>query len=234
MGHRALTVLPFGAVTHGETGGSVWSIVVGAGSGQRFGGLKQYEMLGDRRVIDHSIAVATAASDGVVLVVPADDADREGGVAGGATRTASVLAGLVAVPADAEVVLVHDAARPFADGEIFTRVIAAVRAGADAAIPGVAVSDTIKVVETQSDGSIRVGSTPDRSTLVAVQTPQAFRADRLREAHRYAVDTSATATDDAALVEAIGGVVVVVEGSERNRKITTPDDLSWARGQIDS
>jgi 2-C-methyl-D-erythritol 4-phosphate cytidylyltransferase len=227
-----MTVLPFGAVAHGVTEGSVWSIVVGAGSGQRFGGLKQYEMLGDRRVIDHAVAVAREASDGVVIVVAANDAEREGGVAGGATRTQSVLAGLNAVPDEAAIICVHDAARPFADVEIFERVIAAVRAGADGAIPGVSVTDTIKVIDTTPDGTRRVGSTPERSTLVAVQTPQAFRADRLREAHRVAADARSSATDDAALVEGMGGTVVVIEGSDRNRKITSPEDLVWARAEV--
>lgn len=219
-------------MAHGVIEGSVWSIVVGAGSGQRFGGLKQYETLGDRRIIDHAVAAAQTVSDGVVIVVPAADAERERGVAGGATRTESVLAGLAEVPDDAAIVCVHDAARPFADAEIFSRVIAAVRDGADAAIPGIAVTDTIKVVVQASDGSRQVGSTPDRSTLVAVQTPQAFRADQLREAHRRAAESGTIATDDAALVEALGGVVMVVDGSERNRKITTPDDLSWAQAQV--
>ncbi|MDA3027911.1 MAG: 2-C-methyl-D-erythritol 4-phosphate cytidylyltransferase [Actinomycetota bacterium] len=219
-------------MAHGVTEGSVWSIVVGAGSGQRFGGLKQYEMLGDRRVIDHAVAVAREASDGVVIVVAADDAEREGGVAGGETRTQSVLAGLNAVPDEAAIICVHDAARPFADVEIFERVIAAVRAGADGAIPGVSVTDTIKVIDTTPDGTRRVGSTPERSTLVAVQTPQAFRADRLREAHRVAADARSSATDDAALVEGMGGTVVVIEGSDRNRKITSPEDLVWARAEV--
>ncbi|MGA1034128.1 MAG: 2-C-methyl-D-erythritol 4-phosphate cytidylyltransferase [Ilumatobacteraceae bacterium] len=219
-------------MAHGVTEGSVWSIVVGAGSGQRFGGLKQYEMLGDRRVIDHAVAVAREASDGVVIVVAANDAEREGGVAGGETRTQSVLAGLNAVPDEAAIICVHDAARPFADVEIFERVIAAVRAGADGAIPGVSVTDTIKVIDTTPDGTRRVGSTPERSTLVAVQTPQAFRADRLREAHRVAADARSSATDDAALVEGMGGTVVVIEGSDRNRKITSPEDLVWARAEV--
>lgn len=227
-----MTVLPFGAVAHGVIEGPVWSIVVGAGSGQRFGGLKQYEMVGDRRVIDHAIATARSVSDGVVIVVPADDAIREGGVAGGATRTESVLAGLAAVPPEAAIVCVHDAARPFADTEMFQRVIEAVRAGADGAIPGIAVADTIKVVTYGDDGTRKVVSTPDRSTLVAVQTPQAFRADALRAAHRQAAAASTSATDDAALVESMGGTVIVVDGSVRNRKITTPDDLEWARSEV--
>jgi 2-C-methyl-D-erythritol 4-phosphate cytidylyltransferase len=197
--------------------------VVGGGSGRRFGTPKQYEALGDARVIDRSIAVAREVSDGVVVVVPPEDAVREGAVAGGATRSESVRAGLAAVPSDATIICVHDAARPLASADLYRRTIAAVSNGADAAIPAIAVADTIKVV---ADGV--VVSTPDRASLVAVQTPQAFRAPALRTAHARGGD----ATDDAALVEALGGLVVVVDGDARNRKITVPDDLAWARRQI--
>ncbi len=200
-----------------------WTILVGGGSGQRFGALKQYESLGDLRVIDRARATAEEATDGVVVVVPASDADREGGVAGGDTRSASVRAGLAAVPDEASIICVHDAARPFATAALYRRVIAAVLDGADGAIPGVAVTDTIKVVS-----SGEVVSTLDRSTLVAVQTPQAFRADVLRRAH----EGGGASTDDAALVEALGGRVVVVTGEADNRKITHPDDLDWARRRV--
>ena len=203
----------------------IWTIVVGGGSGRRFGTPKQYESLGDVRVIDRSIAVASEASDGVVVVVPPEDAEREGAVAGGSSRSDSVRAGLAAVPADATIVCVHDAARPMASPELFRRTIAAVIEGADAAIPGVAVADTIKVVA----GGVVV-STPDRTSLVAVQTPQAFRAAALRAAHERGGD----ATDDAGLVEADGGLVVVVDGEVTNRKITVRDDLDWARRQLDT
>lgn len=194
--------------------------MVGGGSGRRFGTPKQYETIGSMRVIDRSVAVARSVSDGVVVVVPPQDAVREGAVAGGATRSDSVRAGLAAVPADATIVCVHDAARPLASAELYRRTIAAVHDGADAAIPGVAVTDTIKVV---TDGV--VVSTPDRSALVAVQTPQAFRAGVLRAAH----DGGGDATDDAALVEGLGGVVAVVAGEVTNRKITVPADLVWVR-----
>ena len=210
--------------------GHVWSIVVGAGSGARFGGMKQYEMLGGTRVIDRSVSTARAVSDGVVVVVPAGDVEREGGVAGGASRSESVRNGLAQVPADADIVCVHDAARPFASTDLFEQVIAAVRNGADAAIPAVPVTDTIKIVA--ADGSGTVESTPDRSTLVAVQTPQAFAAVALRRAHELDDGTS-TATDDAMLVERAGGVVVVVDGEGSNRKITTQDDLEWARREVE-
>lgn len=198
--------------------------MVAGGSGTRFGGPKQYEQLGSRRVLDWSVAAARAASDGVVLVVPAEDAAREGGVAGGATRSDSVRAGLAHVPADADVVCVHDAARPFAGSDVFARVVQAVLDGADAAIPGIPVTDTIKQIDTDR----AVAHTPPRAELIAVQTPQAFRADVLRTAHASGRD----ATDDAALVEAAGGRVVVVEGDAAARKITDPDDLRWARERL--
>lgn len=202
----------------------MWTIVVAGGTGQRFGGPKQYERLGDRRVLDWCVAAATSASDGVVVVVPAADATREGGIAGGATRSDSVRAGLAQVPAEATIICVHDGARPFASSDLFATVIAAVINGADAAVPGVPISDTVKQIA--ADGAV-VG-TPARAELRAVQTPQAFRADVLRRAHAGAGD----ATDDAALVEADGGRVVVVAGEEHNRKITDPKDLRWARQHI--
>jgi 2-C-methyl-D-erythritol 4-phosphate cytidylyltransferase len=139
-------------------------------------------------------------------------------VAGGPTRSASVRAGLAAVPAEAEVLVVHDAARPLATPALFERVVAAVRAGADGAVPGLPVPDTIKRVD---PGSGEVVETLDRPSLRAIQTPQAFSAAVLRRAHENGGD----ATDDAALVEAAGGRVVVVDGDPANLKITGPDDL---------
>lgn len=132
---------------------SVWAIVLAAGSGSRFGGgiPKQYLTLGDRRVIDWSLAAAHAACDGVVLVTSPgrlDDPELAADVivAGGAERSDSVRAGLAAVPKDCDVVVVHDGARPLASVELFAAVIGAIRDGADGAIPGVAVVDTIKRV----------------------------------------------------------------------------------------
>lgn len=199
----------------------VWTIVVGGGSGQRFGRPKQYELLGDERIIDRSRRVADTVSDGVVVVVPAADAERERGVPGGATRSASVRAGLAGVPDTCDVVCVHDAARPLASPDLFRAVIAAIVDGVDGAVPGVPLHDTIKIID---DAGV-VKETPERTSLVAVQTPQAFRAAALRAAHA----TGAEGTDDASLVEANGGTVVVVIGEPDNRKITDPDDLEWAR-----
>lgn len=195
--------------------GQVWAIVVAAGAGRRFGSAKQFEVVAGRRVLDWSLAAAREACDGVVVVLPADRLEP-GTVAGGVTRSGSVRAGLAAVPESAEVVLVHDAARPLATTALFERVVAAVRAGADAAIPVVPVAETVKRV--QGD---QVVETVDRTSLVTAQTPQAFRADALRRAHKAQPE----ATDDAGLIEAMGGTVVVVAGDPGNLKITSPDDL---------
>jgi len=200
---------------------TVWAIVVAAGSGTRFGGAKQYAELGGCTILDRSVAAARDACGGVVVVVPPADVDRpvpgaDRVVAGGATRSVSVRAGLAAVPDDAEVIVVHDAVRPLASPELWQAAIGAVRAGADGALCAVPVTDTIKRV----DGT-RIISTIPRDGLVAVQTPQAFRAGALRDAHAH----SGEATDDGALVEALGGRVVVVAGSSANLKITHPDDL---------
>lgn len=206
---------------------TVWTVVVAAGSGARFGAAKQFERLGDRRVVDWALDAAQAASSGVVLVVPpdlavTDEPRADVVVPGGTTRSASVRAGLAAVPPEADVVVVHDAARPLAPVALFESVVrAVVDDGADAAVPGVPVSDTVKRV----DAGGAVVETVDRSSLVAVQTPQAFRAAALRAAHEH----EPVATDDAALIEAAGGRVVVVDGDTRAVKLTTRDDLAMAR-----
>lgn len=199
----------------------IWTVVVAAGLGTRFGGAKQFEMVGDRRVLDWSTAAAHSVSNGVVVVVPEAYAESEGGVAGGSTRSSSVRCGLAAVPARATIICVHDAARPFASEHLFREVVAAVHNGADGAVPAVAVTDTIKQVDLHNV----VVATPNRASLVAVQTPQAFRASVLRAAHAAQPE----GTDDAALVEALGKRVVVIPGESLNRKLTTPEDLEWAR-----
>ncbi|HLI24791.1 MAG TPA: 2-C-methyl-D-erythritol 4-phosphate cytidylyltransferase [Acidimicrobiales bacterium] len=203
----------------------VWAIVVAAGRGERFGAAKQYAELDGKPLVAWSLEAAACCS-AAVLVVPAGDvevaASRWGAdavVAGGDTRSASVRAGLAAVPSAAEGIVVHDAARPLAPASLWRAVIDAVVAGADAAVPVVPVTDTIKQVT--AAGSL---TTLDRSRLVAVQTPQGFRAAALRAAHAGGTD----ATDDAALVEVLGGKVVAVPGSPHNLKITGPGDLEVA------
>lgn len=208
---------------------SVWAIVVAAGEGRRFGSAKQFELIDGETVLDRSVRTAGEAADGVVVVLPGTRDvmawEPPPGVdvaLGGETRADSVRSGLAFVPDAAEVVLVHDAARPLASADLFRAVLDAVRAGADGAVPGVMIRDTVKRVR----GAVVTATVP-RDELVAVQTPQAFRADVLRTAHRGEPD----ATDDAALVEAAGGRVVVVPGEEANIKITVPGDLDAARAR---
>ncbi len=196
---------------------SVWVIVVAAGAGSRFGGAKQYAPLAGRRVVDWSLEMARSVADGVVLVVaPEASADVEPGadvvVAGGATRSESVRAGLAAVPLDASVVLVHDGARPNASHGLFRAVVDAVLAGAEAVVPVVAVVDTVT-----DDKGVPV----DRDALRAVQTPQGFDPSTLRKVHANRPE----ATDDASLVVAAGGRLRQIQGERWNLKITEPDDL---------
>lgn len=209
---------------HGSRPLEAWAVVVAGGTGSRFGGPKQFADLGGRPLAAWSLAIARRACAGVVLVLPpgpvgSDSAqpwDADLVVSGGATRSQSVRAGLAAIPATAGIVAVHDAARPLARLELWEAVLAAVVAGADGAIPAAPVTDTVK--EVRPDGHL---VTLDRSRLVAVQTPQAFRAAVLRRAHLAGVDAS----DDAALVEAAGGRVVLVDGPADNLKVTNPSDL---------
>lgn len=200
-------------------------IVVAAGSGSRFGGAKQYAPLLGRRVVDWAIDEARAVADGVVLVVPPDrvgDAEPavDEVVAGGASRSESVRNGLAAVPDAADVVMVHDGARPLATRALFRSVADAVVAGADAAVPVLAMVDTITDVH---------GVPVDRDSLRSVQTPQGFSVDVLRRVHTSLPD----ATDDATLVVAAGGRLRQVTGERWNLKITEPDDLAVAEAILE-
>ena len=209
---------------------SVWVVIVAAGRGQRFGAPKQFARLGGRTLVEWSVDSARGEAQGIVLVLPPDEPDDSPGarlarhgvagvdvmVPGGATRSASVRAGLAAVPARAEVIVVHDGARPLASPAMFRAVVDAVRAGADGAVPALALADTLKRVA----GDV-VHGTVERDALVAVQTPQAFRAEVLRAAHA----AGGEATDDAGLVEASGATVRTVPGDPRNIKVTTTADL---------
>jgi 2-C-methyl-D-erythritol 4-phosphate cytidylyltransferase len=207
----------------------IWTIVVAAGTSQRFGGDKLGAVIAPPHgtVLDRSITVAMSAGDGVVVVVGADSPSlaREHPpelrfVAGGATRSASVRAGLAAVPDTASVILVHDGARPLASPDLYRRVVDAVMGGADVVVPAVPVVDTIRSVD---------GGVVDRERLRAVQTPQGFRGAVLRAAHAG----GAEATDDAALAEALGASVTLVDGETTNLKITRPVDLVVARSYLE-
>jgi 2-C-methyl-D-erythritol 4-phosphate cytidylyltransferase len=195
---------------------SVVGIIPAAGAGERLGAdvPKAFAVLGGRPMVEWSLDVLRAVCDRVVVAVPADRAEPPDFVAGGATRSESVRNALDAAP-EASVFVVHDAARPLVTVELVRRCLHALEAY-DGVVAAVPVTDTVKVVE---DGEVI--RTPDRGELWAAQTPQVFRAEVLRRA-------SGEATDDASLVEAIGGRVRVVEGMPENLKVTSPLDVRIA------
>jgi len=215
-----------------------WAIIVSAGQGTRFGSdgvPKTFRPLAGVPMYVHSVRAFqdVASITGIVLVVienwleyAMETAMGEGVRAsveitpGGDTRQASVRAGLARVPVEAERIVVHDAARPLVTPAMVEACLAALK-GADAAICAVPLSDTLKNAQ---DGVVK--ETVARDGLWRVQTPQAFDAKALRDAHASAPGDDAT--DDAALIEARGGRVVIVPGDERNIKVTTPADLELA------
>ena len=212
------------------------AILVAAGRGLRAGagGPKQYRSIGGQPVIYRAMAPFSSHPHVSVVqpVVNPDDADmfneavralpHTPAVKGGATRQASVRAGLEAVASfKPEIVLIHDAARPFVSPALISRAIDAA-AATGAAIPAIPVADTIKLV----DGSGRIEATPERARLRIAQTPQSFRFDAILEAHRRAArEGRDDFTDDAALAEWVGLTVATFEGEAANMKLTTPEDF---------
>lgn len=213
-------------------------MVPAAGSGARFGGEtpKQFLPLAGVSVLRRSLLAAASAPEIGAIVIAAPEGliarareeargiDKVAGVvAGGATRVHSVANALAALGSEPEVVVVHDAARPLAPAAVFSRTIAAARANGGA-ITGVPLHDTVK----RAGADLRVQETVARDGLWRIQTPQAFRTELLRRAHREAQEKGWEATDDAALVEKVGGTVVVVEGDTMSFKITNPEDFALA------
>ena len=196
---------------------SVVGIGPAAGAGERRGAdvPKAFAVLGGRPMVEWSLDVLREVCDRVVVAVPPDRVEPPDFVAGGTTRSESVRNALAAAP-EASVVVVHDAARPLVTVHLVRRCLDALD-GFDGVIAAIPVTDTVKVVE---EG--QVISTPDRGGLWAAQTPQVFRADVLRQA------SGDDATDDASLVEAVGGRVRVVEGTPENLKVTTSLDVRIA------
>jgi 2-C-methyl-D-erythritol 4-phosphate cytidylyltransferase/2-C-methyl-D-erythritol 2,4-cyclodiphosphate synthase len=206
------------------------AIIAAAGSGERFGATlpKALITLGNRTLIEHAVAALTPVVSEIVICAPAgyekQIQELVGNeitvVVGGLTRSDSVRAGIAALTGNNKYVLVHDAARALATTELAERVLFALENGATAVIPGLELIDTVKSV----DASGHVIATPERATLRRVQTPQGFDLEILKKAHA----SQGEATDDGALVEAIGHKVLIINGEERAFKITTPADLAIA------
>jgi 2-C-methyl-D-erythritol 4-phosphate cytidylyltransferase/2-C-methyl-D-erythritol 2,4-cyclodiphosphate synthase len=206
------------------------AIIAGAGSGHRLGAdlPKALVKLLDKTLVEHAVAALAPVAQVIIVTAPAgfEDkfkellGDQVTVITGGVLRSDSIRIALAKIPTDFEYVLVHDAARAIASTELAKNIVAELAKGEQAVIPALDVVDTIKEV----DASGYVRSTPDRSTLRAVQTPQGFVKSVLAHAHSSAED----ATDDAALVEAIGIKVKVIAGEERALKITTKFDLKRA------
>lgn len=214
---------------------TVAAIVPAAGRGERLGAgrPKAFVLLRGRTLLEHAVdALHNGGVDYVVIAAPPGEEDvvrrivpAATVVTGGDVRQDSVRRALVALPPDADVVLVHDAARALVPAAVVRRVIDAVRAGADAVIPVLPVADTIKEVDARD----AVARTVDRTSLRAVQTPQGFRRDVLVRAH---AEAAAALTDDAALVEQLGVQVETVVGSPEAFKVTTPFDLAVAEAAL--
>jgi 2-C-methyl-D-erythritol 4-phosphate cytidylyltransferase len=211
------------------------ALIVAAGRGERLGspGPKALVMCGGRPLVQWSVDALRAVPEigAVVVALPrgAQAPDGTVGVEGGAERSHSVRNALDAAPADAGVVLVHDAARPLLTPAIARACLAGLVDGADAAIAAAPLSDTVK----EGAGG-RVVRTLDRSQLWAVQTPQVFRRAALERVLDQPDDVLAAATDDASLIEAAGGTVRLVETPRWNLKVTTPEDLRVAALLLES
>ena len=220
------------------------AIIVAAGEGKRMGPgePKPLLLLAGKAILLHTLESFAHSSVGKAVVVVSErerskferslNSAKLGRLQwalqnGGVRRQDSVACGLAAVDADCEIVVVHDAVRPLVSPALIDRSVeAAAKDGA--AVAGVPVADTIKVV---SPGRT-IEATPPRDALWAIQTPQAFRLPLLREAHRRAEKERVEATDDAMLVERLGEKVVVVDGDRRNLKITTTEDLALAEALL--
>jgi len=208
---------------------TVAGIVPAAGSGERLGAdrPKAFVVCAGRPLIEWSLEVLDSVCDRVVVAAPEGYDEGRDRVRGGDSRSASVRNALAAVP-EATVAVVHDAARPLVTRELVERCVAALEPGVDGAIAAVPMTDTVK--EAGSDR--RVLRTLDRSSLWSIQTPQVFRADVLRRALERDAAALAAATDDAVLVEEMGGTVRVVEAPPENLKVTRESDLRIAEALL--
>jgi 2-C-methyl-D-erythritol 4-phosphate cytidylyltransferase len=208
---------------------SVVGIVPAGGSGERLGAdrPKAFVVCAGRPLIEWSLEVLASVCDRVVVAAPEGYDEGPDRVPGGESRSASVRNALAAAP-EAEIVVVHDAARPLVTRELVERCLAALEPGIDGAIAAIPMTDTVKEVASDK----RVLRTLDRSSLWAVQTPQVFKADILRRALERDAAALAAATDDAWLVDDVGGVITVVESFPENLKVTRESDLRIAEALL--
>ena len=208
---------------------TVVGIIPAGGSGERLGAdrPKAFVVCAGRPLIEWSLDVLGSVCDRVVVAAPPGYDEGTDRVRGGESRSASVRNALAAAP-EADIAVVHDAARPLVTRELVERCIAAIQPGIDGAIAAVPMTDTVKEVAPDR----RVLRTLDRSQLWAIQTPQVFKADVLRRALERDAAALAAATDDAALVEDAGGVVTVVESFPENLKVTRASDLRIAEALL--
>jgi 2-C-methyl-D-erythritol 4-phosphate cytidylyltransferase len=206
------------------------ALLVAAGRGERLGapGAKAFVILGGRSLYEWSREALYPAPcvDHVVVAVPQDVVGIDNSVVGGASRSESVRNALAVAPSGDDIVLVHDAARPLVTPALVEACVAGLE-GFDAVVAAAPVTDTIKH-GVGGDGVLVVDRTLVRSALWAGQTPQVFRRDWLERALAQPAETLAAATDDAGLVEALGGRVGIVPAPRENLKVTTPLDLQVA------
>jgi 2-C-methyl-D-erythritol 4-phosphate cytidylyltransferase len=212
---------------------SVVGIIAAGGSGERLGAdrPKAFVVLGRRPMVEWSIEALRGVCDRLIVAarpqLAAGSWQLAELVTGGDSRSASVRNGVLAAP-EASVYVVHDAARPLVTEDLVRRCIDALEPGVDGAIAAARMTDTVK--EAAQDG--RVLRTLDRSALWRIQTPQVFRADVLRRALDRDPSALAAATDDASLVEEVGGTVRVVEAAPQNMKVTSESDLRVAEALL--
>jgi 2-C-methyl-D-erythritol 4-phosphate cytidylyltransferase len=217
--------------------GPVWGVVLAGGGGNRFGGLKQFAQLGGQTLLQRVVDLVATQCDGVIVVLPTGHdwpiQDNVRTATGGVTRAESVRSGLAALPPETEIVVITDAAHPLASAQLYHRVIAAVRAGADGALPGLPLADAIKRLEPVDGDDVELlglaGATTPAGGSVSAQMPMAFALPALLSAHQEIGD----AVEDSAMVTANGGRVAVVPGEPTNVHVTTPAELAVAAALFD-
>ena len=214
------------------------AIVLAAGSGQRFGAKKQFELIGNVTLLDRVVATARSTCDAVVVVVPADykleldvlpstwaDGAVHAVVRGGASHGESAKIGLAALPTESEIVVLTAASHPLAGPELYRQTVAKVAEGFDAAAPLAPIADAIK----QRQGDVVIGSV-NKTNLVTVQSPGAFNRLKLEQAYQMMEQADADhPPEELEMIERVGGSIALIEGEATNLHVTRPIELEMAR-----